>query len=107
MSRTPRNAWKARRIARGVVPDCAAPRLGRPFAHYICSIELVIVVLLLFVPTAVPTFWTLPIWTLVQCPPVFPVIVVSAIVSVPPAAVIQLLLVKNKPPPNAFTPAAF
>ena len=34
---------------------------------------------LAFTPTAVPTFVTLPDETLVQCPPVFPVIVVSVI----------------------------
>ncbi len=53
--------------------------------------------LLALVPTAVPTFVTLPEETTVQCPPVFPVIVVSAMERVPP----MLLLVKKRPPPNA------
>ena len=66
-------------------------------------VELEIEMLLQLVPTAVPAFVTLPPLTWVQCPPVLPVIVVSAIVSVPPKS----LLVKNKPPPKAFVPAAF
>ena len=55
------------------------------------------VMLLAFVPTAVPTLVTLPVETTVQCPPVFPVIVVSAMERVPP----MLLLVKKRPPPKA------
>ena len=50
------------RNARGH-PWGRAPGNCKPSARYICSIEFVMLVLLLFVPTAVPTLWTLPIWT--------------------------------------------
>ena len=53
--------------------------------------------LLALVPTAEPTLVTLPEATTVQCPPVFPVMVVSAMERVPPMS----LLVKKRPPPNA------
>jgi hypothetical protein len=65
-------------------------------------VEFVTVMLLALTPMAVPTFVTLPVDTFVQWPPVFPVIVVSAIVRVP----IMLSLVKKRPPPNALSPAA-
>ena len=55
------------------------------------------VMLFALVPTAVPAFVTLPEAATVQDPPVFPVIVVSAMERVPPKS----LLVKKRPPPNA------
>lgn len=48
------------------------------------SVELVIVRLLQLVPTAVPALVMAPVWTLVQWPPALPVMVVSAMVRVPP-----------------------
>ena len=42
-----------------------------------CTVEFVMTMLFAFVPTAVPAFVTLPLVTLVQCPPVLPVIVES------------------------------
>ena len=58
-------------------------------------VEFVMVTLLALVPTAVPALVTLPVDTLVQWPPVFPVMVVSAMERVPPKS----LLVKKRPPP--------
>ena len=58
--------------------------------------------LLAVTPIAEPTLVTLPVETTVQEPPVLPVIVVSMIVKMP----VELSLVKNSPPPKAFTPAA-
>ena len=42
-----------------------------------CTVEFVTVMLLALTPIAVPTSSTLPVVTLVQDPPVLPVIVVS------------------------------
>ena len=55
--------------------------------------------LFVFVPTAVPAFVTLPVETLVQEPPVLPVIVVSLMVRIPPKS----LLVKKRPPPKRYS----
>ena len=57
--------------------------------------------LCVLVPTAVPAL-VAPPWEMVQEPPVFPIIVVSTMLRSPP----KLLLVKNRPPPNALAPAA-
>jgi hypothetical protein len=64
-------------------------------------VEFVTVMLWAFTPTAVPTLVTLPLATPVQCPPVFPVIVVSSMVRSPA----RLSLVKKRPPPKAPLPA--
>src|SRR3954465_84513 len=84
-------------------PGETCPTTWRPKARYIpCSVEFVTVMLLALTPTAVPTLVTLPPETLVQCPPVLPVMVVSTIVRTP----FMSSLVKNRPPPKAFLPAA-
>ena len=55
---------------------------GTPATPWI--VELLIVMLFVFVPTAVPALVTLPLCTFVQWPPVLPVIVVSAMDRLPP-----------------------